>query len=86
MKLRKTRKAEDEALKTCGAIIKKVSLVFLFFNLGWLIPTTKEMVAILVVPKIANNEKIQQLPDNLLNLVNDWIKELEPKKDTAKNG
>lgn len=39
------------------------------------IPTTSEMAAILVLPRIINNEKVQELPGNVLDLANEWIKE-----------
>lgn len=44
------------------------------------IPTTKEAVAMIVVPKILENEKVQKLPDNFLNLANEWMEELRPGK------
>lgn len=56
-------------------------LAFIFLLIGVLTPTTKEMAAILVLPKIINNQKVQQLPDKVLDLANEWIEELSPKKD-----
>lgn len=46
------------------------------------IPTTKEMCAIKVIPVIANNKQIQELPDKVLKLANEWIDELKPNKDS----
>ena len=46
------------------------------------IPTTKQMAAIIVVPKIINNERVQQLPDQILNLGIEWLEDLKPKKET----
>jgi len=40
-----------------------------------LLPTSKQAAAMFAVPKIINNEKAQELPDNILNLSNAWIKE-----------
>jgi hypothetical protein len=45
------------------------------------IPTTKEAIAIIVIPKIVNNERVQQLPPKMLDLVDEWIEELRPGKD-----
>lgn len=49
-------------------------------------PNTKETAAIILIPKITNaisqNEKLKQLPDNVLDLANDWIKELKPKEES----
>lgn len=44
-----------------------------------LLPTTKEMAIIYVVPKIINNEIVSKIPDKLLNLSSEWIEELRPK-------
>jgi len=38
------------------------------------IPTTKQMAAIIVVPKIVNNVEAKEIPDNLMKLCNEWIK------------
>ena len=49
-----------------------------------LMPTTKEMAAIKVIPMIANSESMQKLGDvgdNMLDLANEWLRELKPKKD-----
>jgi hypothetical protein len=43
-----------------------------------MLPTTKQMAAIIVVPKIINNETVQELPAKLLELGVDWIEELKP--------
>lgn len=61
-----------------------LSWIFLFGWLGiWVvIPSTKEMAAILILPKVLNNEKVQELPNNLLTLANEWIEELKPKKES----
>ena len=49
-----------------------------------LTPTTREMAAIKVIPMIANSESMQMLGDvgdNMLDLANEWLRELKPKKD-----
>ena len=38
------------------------------------------MAAIIVVPKIVNNAKIQALPDKLLDFGTEWLEELKPSK------
>lgn len=35
-----------------------------------LIPSTKEAVAIYAMPKVINNEKVQEIPDNALDFIN----------------
>ena len=51
-----------------------------------LIPTTKEMAIIYVVPKILNNKAVTEMPGKLLNLSSEWVEELRPanvKKDAG---
>lgn len=58
------------------------SLIFGAFTLciGAFIPTSKEMAAILIVPKIVNNAKVQEVPDKLMTLATEWLEELRPSK------
>ena len=66
--------------KTVAKCIK-VGLLCAFFSLvACLTPTTKEAAAIIVIPVIANNEQVQELPNKILELGNDWLEELKPKK------
>lgn len=48
---------------------------------GFVLPTTKQMAAIIVIPKIVNNEKIQEIPPKLIQLgstyLEDWINEMK---------
>ncbi|MBO6031790.1 MAG: hypothetical protein J6Q22_10080 [Prevotella sp.] len=43
------------------------------------LPTTKEMAAILVVPRIVNSEKIQTVGNKIYDLAVEWMEELRPK-------
>jgi len=43
-------------------------------------PSTKQMAAILVIPRIVNNEKVQKAGDQLYDLATEWMEELRPKK------
>jgi len=45
------------------------------------LPTTKEMCAIKIIPVIANNEGVQELPQKAVELANEWMEELKPKKN-----
>jgi fucose 4-O-acetylase-like acetyltransferase len=48
-----------------------------------LIPSTKQMAAIIVVPKLVEvterSETMQKIPGKLLSLADEWINELSPK-------
>lgn len=45
-----------------------------------LIPSTKQMAAILIVPKIANSEKVQTIGNKVYDLATAWMEELKPSK------
>ena len=47
-----------------------------------LTPTTKEMAAIYIIPKVANNEQLQGLGQDLVDLAKTWVAELMPKKES----
>lgn len=53
-----------------------VALIIL--ALGSFVPTTKEMAAIIVIPKVANNESLQDLGRGIVDLANIWLEELKP--------
>ena len=51
-------------------------LTFVFGLLGnAFIPSTKQMIAIITIPKIVNNEQVQEMPDNALKLINKKLRE-----------
>ena len=43
------------------------------------IPSKSVMMQMLIIPPVVNNEQVRQLPDNVLEYVNEWLK--EAKKD-----
>ena len=64
--------------KTVIAVLSATLLAITF------LPTTKEMAAIIVVPRIANSESVQQLGAGIVSLAQDWMRDLAPKKEGAK--
>lgn len=72
-----------EYLSNWKRVIKYVvmPIFILFLSVAVFLPTTKEMAAIIVIPKIINNEKVQELPQRLLDLGMEWIDELKPKNN-----
>lgn len=46
------------------------------------VPTTKEMCAIKAIPMIVNNNQVQELPNKVVELANEWIEELKPSKES----
>jgi len=57
-------------------VISMLVVGFLLIGIGLFIPSTKEMVTIIVAPKVLNNEDIQDIPTNFAKLVNEKMKEL----------
>lgn len=54
-------------------------LIWLPFRLiASLLPSTKEMAIIYVVPRVINSEAVSQIPGKLLRLSSEWIDELRP--------
>lgn len=45
-----------------------------------LMPSTKQMAAIIIVPKIANSEKVQTIGNKVYDLAVEWMEELKPNK------
>ncbi len=67
----------DFASKKVAAIVVIVGALMII--IGSFIPSTKQMAAIMVLPKIINNEKVQGIPDKILDLGIEWLDELKPK-------
>lgn len=62
--------------RTCKKLIIGFgSVVFLAF----LVPDGKEIAAMYLLPKIANNEAVKQIPEKALNIINkrldDWLED-----------
>jgi hypothetical protein len=82
--------SSQEKLIWAPKLVEKYGPIFLCvsFFLGAIntaIPSTKEVAAIIILPKIANNETVQEVPNNVATLLNEkfkaWIDETlqEPK-------
>ena len=77
--------ADDKDATNSGKFLLKRKLLWVFAIISWvlfcLIPTQKEAAAIYLVPNIVNNEKVQQLPNNAVELLNkqleSWINDLD---------
>lgn len=66
----------------------KIGLPIIFLGLlsyigHSLCPSTKQMAAIIILPKMVNevqaNEQLKQIPKDLIGLTREWIEELRPK-------
>lgn len=64
-----------------NVVLKCILPLFMLASLAHILtPTTKEYCAIKVVPAIVNNEKAQELTNELYSLGVEWLKELKPVK------
>ena len=77
------RKKPWEKLRSSSTriLIASISVLSLGSLTNAMLPTTKEMAAIHVVPMIVNSEAAQKLPDvasEFVDLAKDWLKELKP--------
>jgi len=66
--------------------IKIITPLIIFFGLSLaFIPSTKEYAAIWLIPKVANNEQVQKVPDQVLRLLNlkveQWINDMTSSKE-----
>lgn len=50
-------------------------LFFLLVILSELIPNSKTLIAMATIPPVIRNEQVQQLPENVLGFINDYLKE-----------
>jgi len=66
-------------------LVKRM-LIFgcLAFAVGVFMPTTKQACVIYLLPKVSNNEQVQQIPDKLLTIMNkkldEWVEDVRGKK------
>lgn len=58
----------------------------LLYILLVMVPTTKQMAAIIIVPRIANSEKVQTVGNKLYDFAIEWMAELRPNKNNNKKG
>lgn len=68
-----------------GVRLLVTMFVFIFVNV--FVPNMKEMAAILIIPKVANAEPVQEFGVEFVNLAKDWMNELRPTevKNAAKD-
>ena len=67
-------------------LIACIILFFISLPPATFLPTTKQACVIYVLPKIANNKHVQQIPNNISKLVNEklveWIDDVRGIKET----
>lgn len=68
--------ADDLVKKWCP--IATAALSFSGLVIVTFTPSTKQMAAIMIVPKIANSEKVQTIGNKVYDLTVEWMNELKP--------
>lgn len=72
----------DKILKGVTRFVVKPLLPFLLF--GLFVPDSKTIAAMYLLPKLAHNEKLNQIPDKALDALNlkldEWVKDLGEEK------
>ena len=70
--------AMDEHKRAVSGVVKRLIVAFVAFALtAILVPDTKTMVAMTVIPPVVNNEQVQQLPAEVLTWIRDQLKTKE---------
>lgn len=72
-------------LGKCPVIVKVLTptlgvLFVALFSVCVFLPSTKQMAAIMIVPRIANSEKVQTVGNRVYDLAVEWMEELKPNK------
>lgn len=68
--------------KTIKKIFLTALVILIISVVGRTLSPSKEIAtAMFIVPPVVNNEKVQELPKNVLDFVNSWLKE-----NTSKEG
>lgn len=69
----------SERLKMGRSCLKWAKISIMIAVLGGFLkiftPEKETLIAMYIIPKIAVNEQIQELPDNILEFINTWVKE-----------
>lgn len=64
--------------RTLGFMLVCMAIGPMLSAINALTPTSKEMAAIVVIPKIANSQPLSDIAANVVDLANAWLKELKP--------
>ena len=56
--------------------------VAVFMAAAILLPTTREVAAIFVIPRIANSESVEKIGTGIVDLATAWLEELKPQPNT----
>lgn len=61
--------------RTASKYFKGFVLFLVLFISTQLIPNSKTLIAMATIPPVINNEQVQELPENVLGFINDYLKD-----------
>lgn len=61
--------------KASSKCFKGFVLFLVLFISTQLIPNSKTLIAMTTIPPVINNEQVQELPENVLGFINDYLKD-----------
>ena len=71
--------AREETEKDFESWARKSFKFFVVFAIIYLssvfVPNSKTLIAMVTIPPVIHNEQVQQLPENVLGFINDYLKE-----------
>lgn len=74
---------KEDFIKATINYFKMYSIIFIVSSLLCLfIPSKNTMFAMIIIPPITKNEQLQQLPDNVLTFINNYLQNLTTQKDS----
>ena len=74
---------EPELSKLARKVCVRFFLLTVFsMGINIFIPSTKEAAAMIIIPRIANNQQVQDTGKELVELAREWIEQLKPKKES----
>lgn len=83
-----SEKYKNIAARNRVRFIRLFVLLIIFVGMSTFIPSSKELAAIIIIPKITNsvseNKALRELPTNVIDLANEWLIELKPKNNEVK--
>lgn len=78
---------ESEGRDYGSALMAKLAMltapfVAVFMAVAVLVPNTREVAAIIVIPRIANSESVEKIGTGIVDLATAWLEELKPQPTT----
>ena len=71
--------ASEEKEKVYESWARKSFKFFVVFSIiftsSYFVPNSKTLIAMVTIPPVIHNEQVQQLPENVLGFINDYLKE-----------